>query len=41
MESKILNALLEQGLVAIVRGVKSSSILPTVDALYNGGISTV
>lgn len=41
MESKILNDLLEQGLVAIVRGVKSSSILPTVDALYNGGITAV
>ncbi len=36
-----LHAILDQGIIAIVRGVAPSHIIPTVEALYSGGIGAV
>ena len=38
METKLLNFVLENKIVAIIRGIESDKILDVAQALYNGGI---
>lgn len=41
MEQEILKKIREEKLIAIIRGVRSSDIIETVNALYDGGIKNV
>ena len=38
MREKIINEILENGLIAIIRGVEKEKLSPLVEALYQGGI---
>lgn len=41
MDNKILNRIIEQKLIAIVRGIESSKMLKLIEALHQGGISCI
>ncbi|MHB8063452.1 MAG: bifunctional 4-hydroxy-2-oxoglutarate aldolase/2-dehydro-3-deoxy-phosphogluconate aldolase [Ruminiclostridium sp.] len=41
MNVSVLNAIYQGGIIAIVRGIQEKHIVPTVTALYDGGITAV
>ncbi len=41
MQDKLLQSIFDNGIIAIIRGVSPDQIIPTVEALVEGGISTL
>ena len=38
MRNQVINSVLDEKLIVIVRGVPSDKLLPLAEAMYNGGV---